>query len=115
MYQTNEERAYKPIDFHNIVLDFTDCKYPADIHRVLKDSFGFPEYYGANGDALWDCLNDLFLAQKKLSSKFAEFLPLIKKCKHILSRCLSFLAIYPTIIQILFLNLSHNKKMADTF
>ena len=45
MYQTNEERAYKPIDFHNIVLDFTDCNYPADIHRVLKESFGFPAYH----------------------------------------------------------------------
>lgn len=65
MYQTNEERAYKPIDFHNIVLDFTDCKYPADIHRVLKDSFGFPEYYGANWDALWDCLNDLFFSSEE--------------------------------------------------
>ena len=59
MYQTNEERAYKPIDFHNIVLDFTDCKYPADIHRVLKESFGFPEYYGANLDALHDCLCEI--------------------------------------------------------
>lgn len=65
MYQTNEKRAYKPIDFHNIVLDFTDCKYPADIHRVLKDSFGFPEYYGANWDALWDCLNDLFFSSEE--------------------------------------------------
>ena len=65
MYQTNEERAYKPIDFHNIVLDFTDCKYPADIHRVLKDSFGFPEYYGVNWDALWDCLNDLFFSSEE--------------------------------------------------
>ena len=65
MYQTNEERAYKPIDFHNIVLDFTDCKYPADIHRVLKESFGFPEYYGVNWDALWDCLNDLFFSSEE--------------------------------------------------
>lgn len=65
MYQTNEERAYKPIDFHNIVLDFTGCKYPADIHRVLKESFGFPEYYGANWDALWDCLNDLFFSSEE--------------------------------------------------
>ena len=55
----------KPIDFHNIVLDFTDCKYPADIHRVLKESFGFPEYYGANWDALWDCLNDLFFSSEE--------------------------------------------------
>ena len=65
MYQTNEERAYKPIDFHNIVLDFTVCKYPADIHRVLKESFGFPEYYGVHWDALWDCLNDLFFSSEE--------------------------------------------------
>lgn len=69
MYQTNEERAYKPIDFHNIVLDFAGCKYPADIHRVLKESFGFPEYYEANWDALWDCLNDLFFSSEEALAK----------------------------------------------
>ncbi|PWM52573.1 MAG: hypothetical protein DBX41_02440 [Clostridiales bacterium] len=79
MYQTNEERAYKPIDFHNIVLDFTDCKYPADIHRVLKDSFGFPEYYGANWDALWDCLNDLFFSSEEALVKICGISTLDKE------------------------------------
>ena len=46
-------------------MDFTGCKYLADIHRVLKESFGFPEYYGANWDALWDCLNDLFFSSEE--------------------------------------------------
>lgn len=79
MYQTNEERAYKPIDFHNVVLDFTDCKYPADIHRVLKDSFGFPEYYGANWDALWDCLNDLFFSSEEALVKICGISTLDKE------------------------------------
>ena len=79
MYQTNEERAYKPIDFHNIILDFTDCKYPADIHRVLKDSFGFPEYYGANWDALWDCLNDLFFSSEEALVKICGISTLDKE------------------------------------
>lgn len=39
-----------------IILDFTNCKYHAQLHEILKESFGFPEYYGANLDALWDCL-----------------------------------------------------------
>jgi ribonuclease inhibitor len=39
-----------------ILLDFTDCKYIMEIHRVLKESFGLPDYYGNNWDALWDCL-----------------------------------------------------------
>lgn len=79
MYQTNEERAYKPIDFHNIVLDFTDCKYPADIHRVLKESFGFPEYYGVNWDALWDCLNDLFFSSEEALVKICGISTLDKE------------------------------------
>lgn len=42
----------------DIVLDFTGCKYLFDIHTVLKEAFGFPEWYGKNLDALWDCLRD---------------------------------------------------------
>lgn len=39
-----------------IILDFTGCKFLGEIHTVLKKSFGFPDYYGENLDALWDCL-----------------------------------------------------------
>lgn len=39
-----------------IEIDFSFCKYLGEIHKRLKDSLGFPEYYGENLSALWDCL-----------------------------------------------------------
>lgn len=44
-----------------IILDFTECETLGEIHHILKENFGFPEYYGENWDALWDCLDGLFL------------------------------------------------------
>ena len=53
--------AFKPIFDNPIKLDFTGCGYLGEIHKVLKESFGLPEYYGENWDALWDCLDYLFV------------------------------------------------------
>jgi len=52
----NDHYAYKPVD-NPIVLDFTDCNNWLKMYDILKDGFGFPEYFGNNPDALWDCLN----------------------------------------------------------
>ena len=52
--------AFKPIKDNPILLDFTGCRYLGEVHKLLKECFGFPEYYGENWDALWDCLRDLF-------------------------------------------------------
>ena len=52
--------AFKPIQENPIILDFATCKYPLDIHTMLKEKFGLPEYYGCNWDALWDCLDGMF-------------------------------------------------------
>ena len=41
-----------------ITLDFTNCKYLLDLHKELKEKFGFPNYYGENLSALWDCLDN---------------------------------------------------------
>lgn len=41
-----------------ITLDFTGCRYLGEIHKILKEQFKFPEYYGENLDALWDCLDN---------------------------------------------------------
>lgn len=43
---------------NTITLDFTGCKYLGEIHKILKEKFGFPKYYGENLDALWDCLDN---------------------------------------------------------
>ena len=56
----DKQNAFKPLKENSLTLDFSDCKYPSEIHLVLKEGFGLPEYYGENWDALWDCLDDRF-------------------------------------------------------
>lgn len=40
-----------------IELDFSDCKFLGEIHKVMKKAFDFPDYYGENLSALWDLLD----------------------------------------------------------
>ncbi len=41
-----------------VVLDFTHCKTFNDLYNVISVSFDFPEFFGKNPDALWDCMRD---------------------------------------------------------
>lgn len=58
------ENKWKYIPDGKIVVDFSDCKYVRDFHEKLKESFGFPNYYGRNWDALWDCLRDFAISEE---------------------------------------------------
>ena len=40
-------------------IDFSAVKYYLDMHKVIQDALDFPDYYGCNLDALWDCLTDM--------------------------------------------------------
>lgn len=42
----------------NYELDCTDIRSLAELHSELARILSFPEYYGANFDALFDCLTD---------------------------------------------------------
>ena len=42
------------------VLDLTDCRDWDDLHGRIRTLFAFPDYYGSNWNAMWDCLCDLF-------------------------------------------------------
>ena len=41
------------------IIDFTNVKYYLEMHFVIREALDFPDYYGCNWDAFWDCLTDM--------------------------------------------------------
>lgn len=41
------------------ILDFTNVKNYIEVHQIIKKAFDFPDYYGENWDAFWDCMRDM--------------------------------------------------------
>ena len=56
MLNNCDKNAYKKVTDNPIILDFSQCKYFGEIHKIIKEKLGFPDYYGENLDALWDCM-----------------------------------------------------------
>lgn len=46
-----------------VILDAGCMMQKEETHQYLKEKLGFPEYYGRNLDALYDCLMDLHEAE----------------------------------------------------
>ena len=80
----------------NYILDFTNVKTWIDIHAIIEKEFDFPNYYGANWDAFWDCITDFIdsrgldleiIGLDKIYSDFKEdvdiLVELLKDLKHI--------------------------------
>ena len=41
-------------------IDFTNVNYYLEMHAVIWKAFDFPDYYGCNWSAFWDCLTDMY-------------------------------------------------------
>ena len=41
-------------------INFTNVKNFLEMHFVIKEALDFPDYYGSNWSALWDCLTDMY-------------------------------------------------------
>ena len=54
-------------------VDFKDVHQHEEIHKALKEGLNFPNYYGANLDALWDCLTDFIDNDVEIISVPASF------------------------------------------
>ncbi|SFT35498.1 Barstar, RNAse (barnase) inhibitor [Actinopolyspora lacussalsi subsp. righensis] len=42
-----------------MIVDLSDVRTSAGLHRKLKIYFGFPDMYGMNWDAFWDAITGL--------------------------------------------------------
>lgn len=40
-------------------IDFTKVEHYIEMHKVIQEALDFPDYYGCNWDAFWDCLTDM--------------------------------------------------------
>lgn len=40
-------------------LDFSKVEYLGEVHKIIKEELDFPDYYGENWYAFWDCLTDM--------------------------------------------------------
>lgn len=48
----------------NFVIDVSNATKRSTIHDILTENLPFPEYYGRNLDALYDCLSTIFIGKE---------------------------------------------------
>ena len=41
-------------------LDFRNVNTPFEVHKEIQKGLDFPDYYGCNWSAFWDCLTDMY-------------------------------------------------------
>ena len=58
-----------------VIIDFTNCKSLLDLHTELAQKLDFPDFYGQNLDALWDCLTGFIEVPVNVSFKSINTLP----------------------------------------
>ncbi|MBT2572697.1 barstar family protein [Bacillus sp. ISL-51] len=76
-----------------VIIDGKDFTSAEALHRILKDKLDFPDYYGENLNALWDCLTGWIelpltlvwrhfeISQKELGSDAEDFLELFQEAQ----------------------------------
>ena len=55
-----------------IIIDCSQVKKAEDLHRLFRESLCFPDHYGNNLDALYDCLTDCCANVRLLNWDTAE-------------------------------------------
>ena len=76
------------------IVDFTNVKYYLEMHAVIEKSLDFPDYYGCNWDAFWDCLTDMYgdpmyikiigieVIERKFVTAAEKMIGILKEFKH---------------------------------
>ena len=76
------------------IVDFRDVKYYLEMHFVIRDALDFPDYYGCNWDALWDCMTNMLgrpvhiriigldVIERKFDDAAEKLIEILKEFKH---------------------------------
>ena len=76
------------------MLDFTNVNCYFEIHFVIQDALEFPDYYGCNWSAFWDCLTDMYgdpihieiigleVIERKFGDAAKKMIEILKRFKH---------------------------------
>lgn len=79
---------YKHKDLY--ILDFSKYKTAADMHEDFKQVFDFPDYYGNNWDAFWDCISGFANVKTNIEIRgFKTFEKLRPKDAKIFRECMN--------------------------
>ena len=83
---------YQHKDIYTI--DFTNVNHYLEMHDVIRKSLDFPDYYGCNWSAFWDCLTEMYgdsihieiigldVIEMKLDDSASKMIEILKRYKH---------------------------------
>ena len=75
-------------------IDFSKVEYYIQMHKIIQDALDWPEYYGCNWDAFWDCLTDMYgdpihieiigleVIERKFGDSAKKMIEILKRFKH---------------------------------
>ena len=75
-------------------IDFTNVKYFSEVHKTIQKSLAFPDYYGCNWSAFWDCLTDMYgepihiviigleVIERKFGDSAKKMIEILERFKH---------------------------------
>ena len=75
-------------------IDFTEVQYYIEMHLIIKEALDFPDYYGCNWSAFWDCITDMIgdpiyieivgfdVIEKKFDDAAKMMIKILKRFKH---------------------------------
>ena len=76
------------------MIDLTNVNHYLEIHFIIKKALDFPDYYGCNWSAFWDCLTDMYgdpihieivgldVIERNFDDSASKILEILRRFKH---------------------------------